>query len=212
MDYRNAVLLEDGRIKCEFFHPERKQWEPISCSDADREYYPMALYELIRADLGDDIPTAPPPPLDLQKEVIIGNVQTAHAALRHEIAEGATVERALAWVLKLQFAGMWAMHEQTGAESIAEFAAIARRGFELEAQLTGEDAADLRDRTLTKGGGFFVANQAVEGMARLAEHLIPAAETKAELTAAITRMREADETTRRAISNLRAEAGEPPEE
>lgn len=115
--------------------------------------------------------------------------------IRRTIAESAPLERAVAWVNKVQYAIAWATHEAQSDPNgpLAAVATTAEAGFQIEADVTGETAIFLRDRTIAKNAVFFKATQLVEGMERLAETVIPDAVDQAALDVAIAQLRDLEQ-------------------
>lgn len=110
------------------------------------------------------------------------------SAYRRQIAKHAHDDRAIAWALKTPLALLWQMHEGTTDPVIAPLVAEARAGFADEAEPANETPEELRAACIGKWLSFFRATQVVEGMERLAENRIPAAQTPAELQAVIVEL------------------------
>lgn len=125
------------------------------------------------------------------KAEALSEAQRSAVELREGIAGSATLQRAIAWAVKMPYAMMWMAHEAAGADPTGPFAAIAaiaRDAFQIEADITGETAEDVRDRALTMNADLFKATQRVEGMERLAETQIAAAETPEALGDAVSQI------------------------
>lgn len=130
-----------------------------------------------------------PPNLDALKDEALAEARSAAIAVRHQIAGTASTERAVGWVLKALFAGVWQINDQAPNPLLKPLADVAAAGFGIETDLTGENPADVRDRSVEKAGGFFTALQLVEGMERVAENQISAAETPEALAQTVTQLR-----------------------
>lgn len=122
-------------------------------------------------------------PIEDAKADALSEARDRARKIRIQIAGIASPERAIAWIIKSIFAAEWADDDTSAA------AAVAREGFQIEADITGEDGAYLRDRTLANSRLFFLVTQHVEGMERLAEREIPAATTESELETTINQLK-----------------------
>lgn len=132
--------------------------------------------------------TPPPPSLDEQKAAALRTASATASAYRRQIAKQAHEDRAIAWALKTPLALLWQMHEGTTDPLIAPLVAEAQAGFEDEAEALGETPEELRAACIGKWVAFFRATQIVEGMERLAERRIPAAQTPEELQTVIAEL------------------------
>ncbi len=130
-----------------------------------------------------------PPNLEAEKDRALSTARGIALEVRRQIATSASPERALSWVLKAVYGAVWQVNEAAANPLLASLSATAQAGFQLEADITGEDPVSVRDRSLEKAGLFFQANQLVEGMERLAEDRIPVATTIAELDTITTQLR-----------------------
>lgn len=133
--------------------------------------------------------TQKPPNLDALRASALETARETAQQIRRQIATSAPVERSLNWVLKAVYGAAWKANETAANPALAPFSAIAEAGFKLETDLTGEDPAQVRDRSLEKAAAFFNASQLVEGMERLAEVRIPNAASVDELEAVSTDLR-----------------------
>lgn len=127
--------------------------------------------------------------LDDLKAQALAEAHASALAVRQQIAGVANTERAVGWVLKALFAGVWQINDQAPNPLLNPLADVAAQGFAIETELTGEDATAIRDRSVEKAGAFFLALQLVEGMERVAESQIEAAETPVALELTITQLR-----------------------
>ena len=161
--------------------------------EVDTGEYRGAIFaspEKVAAMIGTEERAAPPQP-DLQelKDNALSSARDIALDVRRQITTSASPERALSWVLKAVYGAVWQVNEAAANPLLASLSATAQAGFQLEADITGEDPVSVRDRSLEKAGLFFQANQIVEGMERLAEDRIPAATTIAELDAITAQLR-----------------------
>lgn len=154
---------------------------------ADRSHH--TITKIGEAPPEDALDAEPPKPLDDLKADALAEAHSAAAMVRSQIAGTATTERALGWVLKALFAGVWQINDQAANPLLQPLADVAAQGFGIETELTGEIPEAIRDRSVAKAGAFFLALQLVEGMERVAETLIGAADTPEALDAAITQLR-----------------------
>jgi hypothetical protein len=129
------------------------------------------------------------PNLEAEKDKALSTARGIALDVRRQITTSASPERALSWVLKAVYGAVWQVNEAAANPLLASLSATAQAGFQLEADITGEDPVSVRDRSLEKAGLFFQANQLVEGMERLAEDRIPAAATIAELDTITAQLR-----------------------
>lgn len=127
--------------------------------------------------------------LDYAKAEALSAARDNAVSVRRQIAGAATTERALGWVLKAVFAGIGQINDQAPNPLLTPLAHVAAQGFSIETELTGEDATAIRDRSVEKASAFFLALQLVEGMERVAESQIEAAETIEALGQVITQLR-----------------------
>lgn len=134
----------------------------------------------------EDTPVAPS--LDQKRARALSEARARARKIRIEIAGIASPERAIAWVIKSFYAAAWDLNDQAAHDGLVEFAAIAEEAFQIEAEITGEDQTDLRNRTLANARHFLMATQFVEGMERLAERKIADAISEAELETAINQL------------------------
>ncbi|MBT2131230.1 hypothetical protein [Aliiroseovarius lamellibrachiae] len=130
----------------------------------------------------------PPPSLEEQKTAALQTASATASAYRRQIAKQAHEDRAIAWALKTPLALLWQMHEGTTDPAIVPLVAEAQAGFEDEAEALGETPEELRAACIGKWVAFFRATQIVEGMERLAERRIPAAQSPEELQTVIAEL------------------------
>ena len=130
-----------------------------------------------------------PPNLEVEKDHALSTARGIALDVRRQISTSASPERALSWVLKAVYGAVWQVNEAAANPLLASLSATSQAGFQLEADITGEDPISVRDRSLEKAGLFFQANQLVEGMERLAEDRIPATTTIAELDTITAQLR-----------------------
>lgn len=136
-----------------------------------------------------EVKELPAPTLEESKATALEQARDAAIAVRHQIAGTTSTEREIGWVLKALFAGIWQINEQAPSPLLQPLADVAAAGFGIETELTGENPADVRDRSVEKAGGFFMALQLVEGMERVAENQISAAQTPEALAQTVTQLR-----------------------
>lgn len=130
------------------------------------------------------------PTLDELKVQAMAEARANAVRVRHQIAGQASIERALSWVLKSMFASIWQVNDRSPNQLLQPMADVAAQGFKIETDLTGEDPAQLRDRSIQKVSGFFLALQLVEGMERVAETQITSAATAEALDATVAHLRQ----------------------
>jgi hypothetical protein len=174
--------------------------------EVDTGEYRGAIFaspEKVAAMIGTEERAAPPQP-DLQelKDHALSTARGIALDVRRQIATSASPERALSWVLKAVYGAVWQVDEAAANPLLAALTATAQAGFQLEADITGEDPVVLRDRSLEKAGLFFQAQQLVEGMERLAEDRIPTATNLAELDTITTQLRALETQARTTIETL----------
>lgn len=151
----------------------------------------------------------PPLSLDQRKAQAVGEAQAIAIDVRRQIGKRASPERVFGWVIKAQYAMVWAAHDAMQAlpdvaAAFAPFATVAVEGFGHEVALTGEDAATVRDRALAKAAAYFRAMQVVEGMERLAEDGFPGASTEQELELLVADLRQQEATARDQVAGFLA--------
>lgn len=154
---------------------------------ADRSHHTVT--EIGEVPPANALDEEPPKPLEELKADALVEARGAAALVRSQIAGAATTERALGWVLKALFAGVWQINAQAANPLLQPLADVAAHGFGIETELTGENPEAIRDRSVEKAGAFFLALQLVEGMERVAETLIGGANTAEALEGAITQLR-----------------------
>lgn len=152
-------------------------------------------------EIGVELPAgaldqAPPPPLDEQKKIALGEARGIAGDIRREVA-AADPTRITGWTQKFVMAALSDLHVTLAAKGIENgtlevLAQVTELGFFKEADQTSESSGDLQARTIQRGNALFLANQIVEGMERRAERDIPAAETQAALDATIADLRQAE--------------------
>lgn len=129
----------------------------------------------------------PEPTLEELKASARNAAENIAKKIRLNIANNASTERVAGWLLKTIFALSWAEYDDTSkkTEALRTLADVAKRGFELEGNITKEDPKKLRSRTIKSAGGLFLAQQIVEAIERTAEIDIAKASSKNELKATI---------------------------
>lgn len=111
------------------------------------------------------------------------------AADYHRQIAQATIERAIAWVMKALFAIAAKQAVGSTDPALQTVTDATTDAFTIEAGIGGEDAADLQARAIQKAAAFLRATALVEGMERFAEHHLTAATTQAELDSAVAQLR-----------------------
>ena len=191
---RNATLVEPPNVQAnEIAVWDGKSWS-VDPDHRGTEYWLADGTHQTITEIGVVPPesalnAAPPPSLDELKETALSTMRGIALQVRHQIAASASPERALSWVLKAVYGAVWQVNEAAANPLLASLSTAAQAGFQLEADITGEDPVALRNRALEKAGLFFQANQLVEGMERLAEDRIPTATTIVELDTITTQLR-----------------------
>lgn len=145
--------------------------------------------------LGVDVPEGSsleplPPSFEAQRDGAIATAVDLASEYRSAVL-AVRPERATGWLLKALFAAVAQM--DAGAPEVnparAALAALADQGFQIEADITGEQPDELQESAVRSASALFLALQLVEGMERLATRLIPATQDQAALDAVVEQLR-----------------------
>ncbi|MEP1637272.1 hypothetical protein [Ascidiaceihabitans sp.] len=155
------------------------------------------------ADMGYQAGDAPSLDLEVLKAAAINQAHAIAVEARLQIAN-VDPKRAIGWVMKAMFGGIWQANEQSPNARLQPLADVAAQGFGIEVEMTGEDPVALRDRAIEKSGAYFLALQLVEGMERIAEIQINAADTPEALAQAIAQLRVLEEQALEKLNQLQS--------
>ncbi len=126
----------------------------------------------------------------MRNEALLGLREDANA-LRQKYLGGVHPERVTGYILKDLFGGFWSLSDGLPDDNpvktaLEAFVATGKKGFEIEAAFTDEEAIDLRDEALGKSMALFLINQAIEGFERAANTALIQATNETELETAKT--------------------------